>query len=333
MVESKEQHVTDEYGAAMIDRTEDLVEALTKSEKAESNRDDSRENEYQWLLSRISKVELLEELRRQRSRVADLEKALGDLGRTKELLADCEAKYRLIEQNTLDTLMVFDASFRLLYCSPSVELLTGFAAEEVVQRRVEKIVAPASLKALMSRFAEQLSPEWKQENGQGGSMELELTTKEGSSTVPVSGRLRIAWDGDTPSRVLLLVQDMRGQRLMEKALSQETQRYRIFFQKSEEPMCMVTPQGTVVEVNDAWSRLLGYPPQEILGLSVKAVMPEIVLAYAGPAEASSSDWKTWLKKRDGSIVTCLITAITWASSERTLLGHLFIVRNRRESEA
>jgi PAS domain S-box-containing protein len=311
----------------MNDRTEDFSGPVTGGEGVHSDSPDRREEEYQWLLSRVSKTQLLDELRRQRSRVADLEEVLGDLIRTKELLADCEAKYRFIEQNTLDTMMAFDTSFRLVYCSPSIEPLTGLTAEEIVQRRVEKIVAPASLKAFMGRFAEQLSAGRKRENAHGGSIELEITAKEGS-TVPVSGRLRIVWEGDAPSRILLVVQDMRSQRLMEKALQEETQRYRAFFQKAQEPMCIVTPQGTVVEVNDAWTELLGYPPQEVQGFNMKSIMPEIVLAYAGPAEASSSDWETWLKKRDGSIVTCLLTAITWASSDQTLLGHLFIVRNR-----
>ncbi|HAR96090.1 MAG TPA: hypothetical protein DCR97_09035 [Deltaproteobacteria bacterium] len=155
--------------------------------------------------------------------------------------------------------------------------------------------------------------------------------KEGS-TVPVSGRLSVVWDDDSPSQIVLVIQDIRGQKLIEKALQQEIQRYRVFFQKAQEPMFIVTAQGTLVEVNDAWIRLLGYPPQEVLGLNVKTIMPEIVLAYAEPAETSSSDWETWLKKRDGSITTCLVTAITWASPEHTLLGHLFIVRNRREPQ-
>lgn len=312
----------------MTDRTEDFIETQGGGEENATEPREKREREYLWLLSKVSKGQLLDELQRQRGRVAELEADIEEVKRTKELLVDCRAKYHFIEQNMLDTLMAFDISLRLFYCSPSVESLTGFAVEEVIHRRVERIVAPASLKTFMARFAEQLSPECKQENSHTGSIELELATKEGFS-VPVSGRLRIVREDDVPSQVLLVIQDVRGQKLMEKALQQEIQRYRIFFQKAQEPMCIVTPQGTLVEVNDAWTKLLGYPPQEVLGLKVKAIMPEIVLAYTGLAETISSDWETWLKKRDGSIITCLITAVTWASSEQTLLGHLFIVRNLR----
>ena len=313
----------------MTDRKEDFFDTPHDVEGKQTGSSDRGGEEYSWLLSRISKVQLLDELRRQQARVADLEKRVRDCKRIADSLAQWEAKYRFVEQNMLDTLMAFDPSFRLLYCSPSVESLTGFSVEEVVQRRVEKIVAPSSLKTLMTRFAEQLNPEWKQDSFHSVSIELDLVTKEGS-IVPVSGRLSVVWDDDSPSQIVLVIQDIRGQKLIEKALQQEIQRYRIFFQKAQEPMFIVTAQGTLVEVNDAWTRLLGYPPQEVLGLNVKTIMPEIVLAYTEPAETSSSDWETWLKKRDGSITTCLITAITWASPEQTLLGHLFIVRNRRE---
>jgi PAS domain S-box-containing protein len=315
----------------MTDQTEDFIKAPRDDEETQREPGGRREEQYEWLLSRVSKVQLLDELQRQHTRVSELEAGDRDLKRTQELLADCERKYRFIERNTLDTVMAFDSSFRLFYCSPSVESLTGFKVEEVVQRRVEKIVAPASLKTFMSRFAEQLNPEWKQENSHTGAIELELLSKEGSS-LPVSGRLRIIWEDDAPSQIILVIQDMRGQKLMERALHQEIQRYRIFFQKAQEPMCIVTPQGTLVEVNDAWTKLLGYTPHEVLGLNVKTIMPEIALAYAEPEETSSLDWETWLKKRDGSIITCLITAITWASPEQTLLGHFFVVRNRREAQ-
>lgn len=314
----------------MTDQPDDFTQAASGYDQIETQPEDKREDGYSWLLSRVSKAQLLDELQRQQVRVAELETTLRHYGETRDSLAACEAKYRFIEENMLDTLMAFDTSFRLFYCSPSVESLTGFAVKDVVQRRIEKIFAPSSVKIVMTRFAEQLNPEWRPENSHAGSIEIELITKEGF-TVPVSCRLRIVWEEDSPSQILLVIQDIRGQKLIEKALQQEIQRYRIFFQKAHEPMCIVTPQGTLVEVNDAWTKLLGYPPQEVLGLNVKTIMPEIVLVYTGPAETSSSDWETWLKKRDGSIMTCLITGVTWASSENTLLGHLFIVRDRRET--
>lgn len=315
----------------MTERIEDLMGKEDEEKEIQTEQKGRREDEYSWLLSRISKLQLLDELQRQQTRVTELQEAVRDFKKTRDSLAECEAKYRFVEQNMFDTLMAFDTSFRLFYCSPSVESLTGFTVEEVVQRRIEKVIAVSSLKTFMSRFAEELNPEWKLENSHAGSMELELLAKEGLN-VPVSGTLRIVWDNGSPSQILLVIQDIRGQKLMEKALQQEIQRYRIFFQKAQEPMCIVTPQGTLVEMNDAWTKMLGYPPQELLGLNVKTVMPEVALAYAGPVETSSSDWETWLRKRDGSIVACLITAITWASAEQTLLGHLFIVRSRKETQ-
>lgn len=315
----------------MTERIEDLIEKEGEEEDIRTEPKDRREDEYSWLLSRVSKLQLIEELQRQQTRVTELQAAVRDFKKTRDSLAECEAKYRFVEQNILDTLMAFDTSLRLFYCSPSVESLTGFAVEDVVQRRIEKVIGASSLKTFMSRFAEELNPTWKLENSHAGSIEIELLTKEGS-TVPVSGTLRIVWDNDSPSQILLIIQDIRGQKLMEKALQQEVQRYRIFFQKAQEPMCIVTPQGTLVEVNDAWTKLLGCTPQDLLGLNVKTIMPEVALAYAGPVETSSSDWETWLKRRDGSIATCLITAITWASAEQTLLGHLFIVRSRKEAQ-
>ncbi len=67
-------------------------------------------------------------------RVAALEEETAESKRAEEALRQSEAKYRNILERSLDGIFTADLQGKITYVSPSIETITGYAPEEVMNR-------------------------------------------------------------------------------------------------------------------------------------------------------------------------------------------------------
>jgi PAS domain S-box-containing protein len=70
-----------------------------------------------------------------------------------------EEKYRLIADNTADSIWIFDMDMHLQYISPSVEKMKGFTVEETLSLSLDDMMTPESLQSLMKRFHQEMELE------------------------------------------------------------------------------------------------------------------------------------------------------------------------------
>ena len=101
--------------------------------------------------------------------------------RYEDELRASEEKYRLITENTADTITVMDLNFKITYVSPSIQKLRGYSVEEAKMQSVDQIILPAYLPKVYKMFEEQMALE---ESGADPSrtvsMELEESRKDGT---------------------------------------------------------------------------------------------------------------------------------------------------------
>jgi PAS domain S-box-containing protein len=99
-------------------------------------------------------------------------------------LRQSETQYRLLAENMVDVIWTVDSSMQFTYVSPSVERLRGFTAQEALSQSPAEALMPASLQAMQSALAANIS---RIEKGSGqvqyesSTFELEQPCKDGST--------------------------------------------------------------------------------------------------------------------------------------------------------
>ncbi|WP_439628188.1 PAS domain-containing protein [Gemmata sp.] len=147
---------------------------------------------------------------------------------------------------------------------------------------------------------EELVPDPRE--GGGGRWHLTTKTPMRDAAGTVHGLVGVSRD----------VQDLKG---AAQALRDSEQRFRAFFEATSVGLVEVSPDCRIVRANDAFCRMLGYPPGELAGRSVAELAflddwAEISGQYAriagGAADAFESERR--YRRADGSVVWAHVSA-------------------------
>jgi len=97
-------------------------------------------------------------------------------------LQESEVKYRLIADNTAETITVLDQDLRFTYISPSIFKLRGFTVEEALKQTLEETLTRDSLARIRDVFQEEMALEMSgtADPKRNRSLELQEFCKDGS---------------------------------------------------------------------------------------------------------------------------------------------------------
>ena len=131
-----------------------------------------------------------------------------------------------------------------------------------------------------------------------------------------------------------LEEEIESRKKLESNLIDSEKRYRNLIEDSSDAIWTSREDGTIVDSNEAASKLLGYALNEFIGLSAKRlyVNPEDRESFRKIVEMNDSvkDYEVKLKKKDGEIIDCLFTSSIWKDSNGNILGYRGIVRDITE---
>jgi PAS domain S-box-containing protein/putative nucleotidyltransferase with HDIG domain len=98
-------------------------------------------------------------------------------------LHESEERYRLIAENTADTIAVFDLNFNLTYVSPSMLKLRGYTVQEAMTQTLNLMLTPDSLQRASKMLADQITLEASGNTDPARTtlIELEEYCKDGST--------------------------------------------------------------------------------------------------------------------------------------------------------
>ncbi len=208
-------------------------------------------------------------------------------------LQESEERYRLIAENTVDTISVFDLNLKPIYVSPSVLKLRGYTVEEAMTQSLDQVLTPESLQKVKKVFAEQLALEASGTADPARTilLELEEYRKDGSTIWVELAASAIRDNNLQPTGILTVSRDITERKQAQEALTL----FRSLIDHANDIIEVADPEtGRFLDMNERACLAHGYTREEYLALTV----PQINLVVA------ARSWKETVEelRRTGSLV-------------------------------
>ena len=143
-------------------------------------------------------------------------------------LRKSEERYRLIAENTADTIAMFDLNLKPTYISHSILNLRGYTVREAMKQTWNEILTPDSLERATKMFADQMALESSgtADPARSTYLELEENCKDGS-TIWVEHAASFLRDSNLkPTGILTVTRNITARKLAEMELQKTLERLR-----------------------------------------------------------------------------------------------------------
>lgn len=208
--------------------------------------------------------------------------------RSEEALRKSEERYRLIAQNTLDSIWAMDASFKFTFLSPSTEEMFGYSVEEWMSLDWEDVVHPDHIEGLHNVF-----DEFKEASNQKSITEETLMRRKDGVFIWIEYTATPLIDQNlTFSGVVGVSRDITDRKRNEEALRESETRFKALHNASFGGIT-IHDKGLILECNTGLAIITGYSYDELIGMdgllliaehSRPEVMKNIQAGYEKPYE-------------------------------------------------
>jgi PAS domain S-box-containing protein len=196
--------------------------------------------------------------------------------RNEDALRESEAKYRLIADNTAETITVLDLDLKFTYVSPSIFKLRGYTVEEALRLTIEQTLTPESLASIQEILGEEMALEksGSADPQRSRTLELQEYHKDGS-IVWIENSISFLRDPRGKAIAFLAVsKDISERKKAEAALRESEEKYRSLVTQSPDGIFIMDLRGNFLSVNQAMCAGLKYSEAEFLSLNIRDIVPE-----------------------------------------------------------
>jgi PAS domain S-box-containing protein len=218
-----------------------------------------------------------------------------------QALRESEERYRALIENGHDIIVILDPETgRIRYQSPSMERILGYAPGDLAERSVFELVHPEDLPEGLAAIAESVA-----RPGTTRSSEYRFLHRDGSwRRLETFGRTLMP---DSAERGLVFnTRDITERKEAEDALRRSESHFRRMIENGQDTIAIVSPDGTMTYMTPSSLRMLGYPPDELVGRSAfefihpddqPLVQAEIERVFATPGLIGHVEYR--FRHRDG----------------------------------
>ncbi|MCR8629668.1 PAS domain S-box protein [Paenibacillus radicis (ex Xue et al. 2023)] len=230
--------------------------------------------------------------------------------------------YELCNRNLLDgsavPTMVHDGSIVLYVNAAFVRMMEGFSPEEYTGKFISELFAEQKI-ADMPFYA----------------VERSLIQNKQVIVEVEASRLPTIFHGE-PAQ-LMMFKEAVAQTRTEEELRSVKHLLHSFVENTTDGIVIVDRQGLVIQINEAFERLHGWKPEEVIGKALPMV-PDFLLEEAKQIhhEVSSGkmvcDYETYKLRKDGSIFPVSVTVSALKDSTGNIIGFVGVERDITQSK-
>jgi two-component system cell cycle sensor histidine kinase/response regulator CckA len=266
-----------------------------------------------------------------RDRDKTKEQLIAELAKLRERVFEREAQgtdvkwfQTLLYQSIQGLLIIQD--FRIIFTNPAFAQISGYSIEELRSLTPDQVMAmvhPEDQALVWGRFRDRL---------EGKRYEYRGIRKDGSVRWLEMVATRIEYQGKAAIYGALV--DITERIRMEEALRQSEERYRTLFEQSKDAIYFSTREGMLVAVNQSFLDLFGYSRKELQRVKAQQMYanPDDRPVFQREIESNGSvrDFEQKLRKKDGTVMDCLLTATVRRAEDGGIAGYQGTIRDITE---
>ncbi len=181
--------------------------------------------------------------------------------RSEEALRKSEERYRLIAQNTLDSIWAMDASFKFTFLSPSTEEMFGYSVEEWMSLDWEDVIHPDHIEGVHQVFDKFLGA-----SDQKSITEETVMRRKDGTFIWIEYTATALFDNNlTFSGVVGVSRDITDRKRNEEALRESETRFKALHNASFGGIT-IHDKGLILECNTGLTIITGYSYDELIGM-------------------------------------------------------------------
>ena len=240
-----------------------------------------------------------------------------------------EASFKTILRDMHYGVFTFDAEGRFTFVNDVVIKRSGYPRKWYAGKTLFDVVRPQERESIEEHFkatmrGEQVPPyEFSYLRADNDVAWVHI------STAPIREEGRIVG-------VLGVLLDVTRLMRSEQALKESEKKYRTLFEDSRDAIFIVNREGVQTDVNNAHLKLFGYTMEETRNLRAidTYVNREDCIAYMKAIEENGfvENFKTKLKKKDGTIIDCLLNGTPLRGPDGVIVGYQGIIRSQEEKK-
>jgi PAS domain S-box-containing protein len=216
--------------------------------------------------------------------VVELRQYTEQLTRSQQILREGEERYRQLFESNPHPMWVYDLeTLAFLAVNNAAVSHYGYAREEFLGMTIRDIRPAEDIPALMQRVAAvkdglDVAGIWRHRKKDGTIIDVEVT----SHTLMFGGR----------RAEVVLAHDVTERNRAEEAIRASEERYRTILSSALDGFWILDMKGRILEVNDAYCRMIGYSRTELLAMGIADLDIE-------ESPAQTRDHIRWIKEQGG----------------------------------
>jgi len=236
--------------------------------------------------------------------IGGFNRLLENYGQREEALRASDARYRSILQATPDAILITDLQTRIQMVSPTgVRLMNSQSEQELIGHPVGDFLAPQDRDRASANIALMF------QGVMTGPAQYQALRSDGSAVFLEANADFVRDAHDEPTHLVFVVRDVTNRKLAEERLQLAAS----VFGHAREGIVITDATGTIIDVNDAFTRITGYSRQEALGQN-----PRMLSSGRQDAAFYTALWRAlkdqghwsgeiWNRRKSGEVYAELLT--------------------------